>query len=390
MSQHTDCISKSPTYFILLLAKILLLSCSKPSNETSQFSDNAKLEIDTVLVDSQGEALFLNWNLQNASLSTDSKYLYNLNITETSLEKIDLDDLQFVNKIKLEKEGPNGIGNNGRGGIVCLNENLILFNGYPVPIIMTTEGEKTDILKELINQKAQFTQAGMDFLYEKVDPENLQMVYGILMKFPNHGHELGILNLNTSDTSKLDLPELKSLNEFTMIYDDASNYEVYEPLLFLSYLNRNIVIGSNINSDMYVYDLKQEKLSYAKMDHKLTPSRKKQTLPKEVSDPETYFSLYKKVESEIAFGKPVYDPTNDRYIRLSYIKHFEDSHEKGYPRLNSVDSFINIYDSSFKLISEIPLPKTSKIPGSYFVKNGVIWLFENLDDEMGFVRLKIG
>ncbi|MCH7410942.1 DUF4221 domain-containing protein [Belliella sp. DSM 111904] len=83
----------------ILLGIILLLSCSKPSNETLQFSDNVKLEIDTVLVDSQGEALFLNWNLQNASLSTDSKYLYNLNITETSLEKIDLDDLQFVNKI---------------------------------------------------------------------------------------------------------------------------------------------------------------------------------------------------------------------------------------------------------------------------------------------------
>ncbi|MCH7401537.1 hypothetical protein ACFOUP_13905 [Belliella kenyensis] len=43
MSQHTDRISKSQTYFILLLAKILLLSCSKPSNETSQLSDNVKL-----------------------------------------------------------------------------------------------------------------------------------------------------------------------------------------------------------------------------------------------------------------------------------------------------------------------------------------------------------
>ncbi|MCH7410945.1 DUF4221 domain-containing protein [Belliella sp. DSM 111904] len=273
--------------------------------------------------------------------------------------------------------------------MVCLNENLILFNGYPASIIMTTEGEKAENLKDLINQKAQFTQAGNDFLYEKVDPENLHMVYGILMKFPNQDHEFGILNLSTGDTRRLNLPEFKTLSEFTMICDNPSNYEVYEPLLFLSYLNGNIVFGSNINSDMYVYDLKQEELSYAKMDHKLTSSKKQQTLPAEVTDPEVFFSFYKKVESEIAFGKPVYDPTNYRYIRLSYIKHFEESQEKGYPKLKSVDSFINLYDNNFKLVSEIPLPTSNKTPGSYFVKNGAVWVFENLDDEMGFVRIKI-
>ncbi|MFD2035119.1 DUF4221 family protein [Belliella marina] len=214
------------------MAVSILFSCGTKADKTIDEPENFNLQIDTVLINSKDQSLFLSWNLSNAGISTDNRYLYNLNVSEPSLEKIDLDQLSFVEKVKLEKEGPDGIGNNGRGGIVSLDENLILFKGYPAPIVMTTEGKKTDVLKELTIAKKKFSDLGKDLLYEQVDPNNFNMVYGILLKFPGLEHELAILNLHTNDTSRLKLPEWKMLGDFSLICNNTDIMMFMNPEYF--------------------------------------------------------------------------------------------------------------------------------------------------------------
>jgi hypothetical protein len=46
-------------------------------------------------------------------------------------------------------------------------------------------------------------------------------------------------------------------------------------------------------------------------------------------------------------------------------------------------------DNTFFLTAEIPIPGLNQIPSKSFVKNDQVWVFVNLDDEMGFVRLSI-
>jgi hypothetical protein len=41
------------------------------------------------------------------------------------------------------------------------------------------------------------------------------------------------------------------------------------------------------------------------------------------------------------------------------------------------------------LIGESLVPILNKTPGKHFVKGGKIWIFENIDDEMGFIRLSV-
>jgi hypothetical protein len=62
--------------------------------------------------------------------------LYNMNIQEPSLESIDLDNLVLLGKQPFDKEGPNGVGNKGRGGIVHMVGDSILFKGWPSPEIL--------------------------------------------------------------------------------------------------------------------------------------------------------------------------------------------------------------------------------------------------------------
>ncbi|MFD2035118.1 DUF4221 family protein [Belliella marina] len=156
----------------------------------------------------------------------------------------------------------------------------------------------------------------------------------------------------------------------------------------MRYINDKIVLGSNISSSLYVLDLSQNKLEYITIDHQLTNLERTYKLPKEVSDPEESFSLYKKTESEISFGEPVWDATNGHYFRLSHVNHFETS-TTGYPSPTKVDTYLNILDKNFKLQAEIPLPSRKSTPGFYFAKDGKFWIFENMDDEMGFVRIKV-
>jgi hypothetical protein len=54
----------------------------------------------------------------------------------------------------------------------------------------------------------------------------------------------------------------------------------------------------------------------------------------------------------------------------------------------SVDVYLSVFDQEFKVISEMPLPElNNKSLAKYFVKDGMLWVFENRDDEMGFVRI---
>jgi len=41
------------------------------------------------------------------------------------------------------------------------------------------------------------------------------------------------------------------------------------------------------------------------------------------------------------------------------------------------------------LIQEAKLPFLTQKPLRHFIKDGMLWLFVNLEDEMGFIRLRV-
>ena len=42
-----------------------------------------------------------------------------------------------------------------------------------------------------------------------------------------------------------------------------------------------------------------------------------------------------------------------------------------------------------EMLAESIVPELKNIPQTYFVKDGAVWIFENMEDELGFVRLSI-
>ncbi|MBT0812886.1 hypothetical protein KIH41_16485 [Litoribacter ruber] len=52
--------------------------------------------------------------------------------------------------------------------------------------------------------------------------------------------------------------------------------------------------------------------------------------------------------------------------------------------------YLTVFDENFELIGETPIPELSPVSLSkYFVKDGVLWVYINVEDEMGFVRITV-
>ena len=53
------------------------------------------------------------------------------------------------------------------------------------------------------------------------------------------------------------------------------------------------------------------------------------------------------------------------------------------------DVHLIAYDKNFQLFSETKIPEKNLVPQTYFWKDNAIWMHENLEDKLGFVRLRL-
>ncbi|WP_209329965.1 DUF4221 family protein [Lunatimonas salinarum] len=93
---------------VVLAGLALLFSCK--SSPDSVDVRNLSCTIDTVLIDSKGEILFLQRGLYVSDYSEYDGMLYNFNDLSHYVEQINLTDLTLEKMIPFEKEGPNGTG----------------------------------------------------------------------------------------------------------------------------------------------------------------------------------------------------------------------------------------------------------------------------------------
>lgn len=111
------------------------------NHESGNYQEQRKLSIlvDTVRIDPGDELLFLKQGLGVSGLSEDRHYLYNFDLEQHQLEKIDLDCLVLERKIPFEKEGPNGL--NGIHSLKGWKGDLIFFSTWKGPLLFDQNGQ---------------------------------------------------------------------------------------------------------------------------------------------------------------------------------------------------------------------------------------------------------
>jgi len=367
----------------LQLILILMISC-KGNPEVSSFGyfSSKRFFLDTALIDAGEEIIFLKHQILNSDMGKDGKYFFNFNGDDHTLEKINLDELRLEEKIPFEKEGPNGTGP-GIGMMKVHNDSQITMNNLSHTALFSLNGKK------LIHFYFENFSLGLYSIEERefLKPDRVldtdaNRLYGLIFRFQKDSFALCILNLKTFDVERLDLKSFESLSNFQIYYTPGKSRIAHQLSVGLEKFDNKVIISNEITSILMWYDTDKDSLftkSYASL---LTANQKEKEYVKEYETLEEFEIAKRKLRQEINFMPPFWDDQEECFYRFSY-QEIENTSGEG---IRS-KVYLTALDKELNMLGETLVPLLTKKPGKHFAKDGKIWIYENLNDEMGFVRL---
>ncbi|MDR7130740.1 hypothetical protein J2X69_003097 [Algoriphagus sp. 4150] len=376
--------------FVTIAFLLILQACSQKEDKHLAGMDHFRISLDTVLVDAGEEFLYLNNDLYYSSLSPEKDYLINFNQNDFTAEKIDLNELKLLEKIQFEKEGPNGLGSYPRFKV--LGDQNLLFWKYSFYKIFDQQGQ---LVKNLDLDKIAAEYLGSDEYYPRTllqDQNNPSRIVGLIVNWESDTYILLDFDLTSQSFKKIDLPELEKKSEFKVdLLYEGSPAGSYGTWTSSQYIDGKILISTNTFNEVQVFDLESDSLYVKSWDTPLLGSKRSYIPPKEVERTSGELKeIIRKAEEDISYREFVWDDKNERFFRFSEKKHFGEE-LNGYGDFISTgsDVFLSVFDKDFNLIFEAEISELAKLPLTYFTKDGNIWMFENIDDELAFIIVKV-
>lgn len=374
-------------YWITLL--FLLAFCAEKAETEKKFVDKFSISFDTVMVDSDGEFIDLRDNLFFSGLSPDKSYLINFNRTDVESERINLDELVFEKKIKYEKEGPNGIGTMISSLNVSDSDQVMvwfygLYAYFDQNGVKTKDLELDKIAPDLLLSSEVYPQT----LYE--DPQNNNRVIGLFLNWHENIFFLLEFDLANRTSKKIELPKFAKINEYkTEILINGNFVGNLGGSVFSTQGSDKLVLSSSVINEIQIFDLVRDSLYSKSWDTSLLGAKRKYFGPKQFEySIEEMEDISKKSEEDINYGEFFWDDVNEKFYRFSSKKKLTESkNEEGHYTIISAEVFLSVFDKELELLGEALIPEITTAPKKHFTKDGKIWIFENMDDELAFVRL---
>lgn len=374
---------------LFVISMLFLFSCENTVKEVTADYSKITLTMDTVVVDPGDEIINLKGDLWTSTMSEDNKFLYLWNNGETTLDKINLEELRLEKKIQFESEGPNGVGRYV-GWMSFLNENEVLFSGLGPLMFFDMEGKKTR--EYLIAEETNF-QEGDYFGRNPILLKNGEVIYGYLGNWINNTMNFVKADFKEKNHTIIELPGISKLPDYRVVLESEEMGSMALPEKFLKKVGDRIIISGSAYSTLYVFDLKNDSIHQVEYNPKLTPKQKKGGYPEKVESVDRFKEVMEEIDIEINFQAPVWDEKNRKFYRFSF-ETLPTEIKEG-PVFISADQrpiskvFLSVFDENFNLLGETLLDGLKQVPNSVFVRNGQIWSYVNVDDELGFVRMTI-
>jgi hypothetical protein len=376
----------------IALIAFSIWSCSvKESKEQAGNYSELVFALDTAMIDPGDEILYLSQNLWLSDISKDGKYLFNYNFNDAVMEKIDLDQQVLVSKIKFEKEGPEGIGNY-ISKFTIDDQDQFMFWYYGLSKVFD---QNAKLVKDLKIEKildGTFSQYEAQPLGIFKIPGDSKRLIGFYIKWEDRSYLIVDMNLQEESFNIIALPELKRIQEFSsdILYDGQWVGAIGTAAFSLANGER-VLVSNNCFNEVYIYDAARDSLYLKELEGKFLGNKKTYIPLKQVdASSNQQWEVDKKQREDINFGRILWDAKNQRYLRLSFKEKFDEEiiENRGYKAIGA-EVFLSVFDRDFNLLAESAVPQLNKKPGQHFVKDGQIWIFENIDDEMAFFRLTL-
>jgi len=375
----------------LLLFPVLALifSCSEESGKESVNDINYELtyEVDTVMVDAGDHFFFLNWGMGIADVSSDAKTLFNFNPNTFLLEIVDLDQMKLRETVQLEREGPNGVGGGFIGRLQALeNGNLKLFDFNKIHEI----NQKGELVNTFEYEKSEWTGYEIaedeSFEYHGTFSPDGKLFFTRLNEQGFGGPAKGILKLDM-EAKTIELMEagdmFERLDQFsiTMRSGDGTMMMTTGESVHTNFLNGDFVITNAAFNEALVWQPEKDTLVHKNFNATLTTNEKTGDFPSEVDSQEALMAIMDQKREQVEFEQMIYHPEGDLLWRFAEDKDrmIADSVIK--------KQVVTLFDTDYNMLHE---EKIEDYPSASlrFFKNGMLYTYVNIDDEMAFARIK--
>jgi hypothetical protein len=366
--------------FLLPLSLIISLACSQQNSKENEQSLDFTFDLDTLMVDPGDKIIYLGYGLHTSDLSKDGKYLYNFNMDEHLVEVIDLDELVLKERIPFEKEGPNGTGASwvadfqhyGGDKFLVANFMSVGFFNIAAENIGTLKLRNNPFEGDVIEEDEYVNSSG-------VLDEGGNTFFAIYQSGFDGKRGLAMVDIKNNRLKKIPVERLKELEKYSLVYDRGNGMmSARTPSVNLIYHQGKVMISNSAINELLVYHVEGDSVTVHPFESRLMDNSQNEVKQKNVGSGEELNKLGRERQKEVGYGQWIYDPKTDRHFRFSsqFVKETEDDLE--------FKVVLTVLDKDFRQVYEtdrLPIKKAGKA----FFKDGKIYLFENMDDELGFV-----
>lgn len=348
------------------------MACSAPKNEKSDSSVEITYSVDTLMIDSGEELLFLQSALSHSTISNDQKTLFNLS-PKSELEVIDLDQQILKTKIKTEKEGDLGIGQ--PYSIQLDKTDNFVFYGF----------NEVRLFGPDFNSMERF------FLTEEVLPglESTMLapfnpkvtigktLYSIYETYEREPLGLAIIDLENGNVEKIPMEFSEKIVPFTfsLYVQGRLGNIIYEPIQ-LVLANDQLIISTAFSNEANIFDLNTKTRTLKKFHSDLTENQTKIPPKTSAETINEFQDLLDETNKHVKFGPFIFDKTHQRFCRFSR----ELKSDRGDSQI--FKNVLTIFDKNLNQLGETEI---SIDPFSIkFFKDGKLWSYVNVEDELGF------
>ncbi|HCH45338.1 MAG TPA: hypothetical protein DEV63_13070 [Algoriphagus sp.] len=363
-------------YLSLLVIAIFSFSCSQKGNNTEEKEFQFAYTVDTVMVDSGEDFIFLKYGLNVAAISSDKKLLYNLNPTNFQLEVIDLESLKLSNRIQLEKEGPTGIGN-PRSLHISQDGKFHFLTFSDVRVFDSS----LETMKAIKFRKENFENLAVD---ESLG-FNLTLSDDGKKGYVEYGPDdeelakkgLAVLNLQNLQLKTIPLEIYSRIQPYVRsFYQDGQLQTRTIESTYIDQAGDRVLISSPNFNEVYILDQITDSVSRKIFHSSLTSDFKKVPEITSFESVEEMRAAFQKENEKVTFSRFYYDDFNEKFWRFSreLDRKIGDS--------SVFKAVVTIYDKDLNQQHEAIFP--DNIFGFKFFKDGKLWSYVNVDDELGF------
>ncbi|WP_373396295.1 DUF4221 domain-containing protein [Algoriphagus halophilus] len=369
------------------LAAFALFSCSSSdkSDENSGMGMELTYEMDTVMVDPGDHFFFLNWGLGISDLTQDEKLLYNLNPESLLLEVVDMDALALKETIQLEKEGPNGIGGGfisklqviGNGNLMLFDFNKIVEISPKGELIKKYEFDRNTLSgyefgeTDVVSYMGIFSTDGKTYVGELEDES-----------FRKPAKGLALIDLEKMELNFVPTDAISKLDEFRIMLEMNGNAMMSTgETSYMKFINGELVLTNTAMNEVYIYDFTMDSLLHKTFESTLTGNERIKNFPTQVDTREALFEASKEKRKQVKFGPMIFQKEENLIWRIS-----TDMDRMIADSVVTKD-VVTFFDADYTMLKEQTLENLSNSSNRFF-KDGMLYSFLNIDDEMAFVRLK--